>query len=342
LEQEKKNRHDERLGRISAEKKMAEVLFFVMCRYILFGSDPWQLHHHPQLLQERHPAGVGTLLPIGTIRSVFKDRRGAPRQGCLVPGALARLELSPGVQARDSLQGLGSFSHLWLIFVFHQNTNTATLLVCFRWHLSAAPLIPLPLQLFWYALLKHQETASQASAAGSIEQGLPAWCAATVPDHFPGVKWKIAPPRLGGKKVGVFATRSPHRPNPIGLTLASIVAIEEQPPCIVLSGVDLLDGTPVLDIKPYIPNYDSVPAGSTRIPDWIANQEASYEHVWFSEDCVASVEALTSELRVFANTHALYTSIQQVCCEEKNHSFLDRFFLWIILIRHYMHMTTEL
>ncbi len=142
--------------------------------------------------------------------------------------------------------------------------------------------------------------------------------------------------------MGVFATRSPHRPNPIGLTLASIVAIEEQPPCIVLSGVDLLDGTPVLDIKPYIPNYDSVPAGSTRIPDWIANQEASYEHVWFSEDCVASVEALTSELRVFANTHALYTSIQQVCCEEKNHSFLDRFFLWIILIRHYMHMTTEL
>jgi hypothetical protein len=145
LQQEKQNRHDERLGRINAEKKIAEVLCFCHMLKLL------PIHDHclfiqAQLLQERHPAGVGTLFPIGTIRSVFKDRRGAPRQGCLVPGALARLELSHGVQ-RDSLQGLGSFSHLWLIFVFHQNTNTATLLVCFGSHLLAAlPIFLLSLQ----------------------------------------------------------------------------------------------------------------------------------------------------------------------------------------------------
>uniref|UniRef100_A0A0A9XWA8 Nef-associated protein 1 n=2 Tax=Lygus hesperus TaxID=30085 RepID=A0A0A9XWA8_LYGHE len=65
---------------------------------------------------------------------------------------------------------------------------------------------------------------------------------------------KVSPPRLGGEKTGVFATRSPHRPCPIGLSLVQIDMVEG--PCIYFSGVDMLDGTPVLDIKPYIPQYD--------------------------------------------------------------------------------------
>ncbi|XP_063585587.1 tRNA (adenine(37)-N6)-methyltransferase-like [Penaeus indicus] len=67
-------------------------------------------------------------------------------------------------------------------------------------------------------------------------------------------KSKVAPPRLNGKRIGVFASRSPHRPNPIGLTLAHVEYIEGD--CIHLSGLDILDGTPVVDIKPYIPEYD--------------------------------------------------------------------------------------
>lgn len=67
-------------------------------------------------------------------------------------------------------------------------------------------------------------------------------------------KAKVKPPRLNGKKVGVFSTRSPYRPNPIGLTLAKLDKIEGS--TLHLSGIDLLDGTPVLDIKPYIPSYD--------------------------------------------------------------------------------------
>lgn len=70
------------------------------------------------------------------------------------------------------------------------------------------------------------------------------------------VKAKVRPPRLDGKKVGVFASRSPHRPSPIGLTLAHLDGIVGNK--LLLSGVDVLDGTPVLDIKPYIPDYDSV------------------------------------------------------------------------------------
>lgn len=59
---------------------------------------------------------------------------------------------------------------------------------------------------------------------------------------------------MKGQKVGLFSTRTPHRPNPIGLTLAKVVKVED---CkLYLQGLDLLDATPILDIKPYIPQYD--------------------------------------------------------------------------------------
>lgn len=72
----------------------------------------------------------------------------------------------------------------------------------------------------------------------------------------------VQPPRLGGKeKVGVFASRSPFRPNPIGLSVVEYISHEltNSSSCIKVRGVDLLDGTPVLDIKPYIPYADSLP-----------------------------------------------------------------------------------
>ena len=73
--------------------------------------------------------------------------------------------------------------------------------------------------------------------------------------------WKptVRPPRLGGNtRVGVFATRSPFRPNPIGLTSVRLEAIEHTSngTVLVVSGADLMDGTPILDIKPYIPFTD--------------------------------------------------------------------------------------
>ncbi|XP_071096940.1 tRNA (adenine(37)-N6)-methyltransferase-like [Haliotis cracherodii] len=67
-------------------------------------------------------------------------------------------------------------------------------------------------------------------------------------------KAKVKPPRLDGRRVGVFSTRSPYRPNAIGLTLAAVDKI--QGATIYLKGIDILDGTPILDIKPYIPDYD--------------------------------------------------------------------------------------
>ena len=67
----------------------------------------------------------------------------------------------------------------------------------------------------------------------------------------------VHPTRLKGKTVGVFASRSPHRPSPIGVSVAKLESIEGD--TLYLSGTDLVDGTPILDIKPYIPAYDAVP-----------------------------------------------------------------------------------
>ena len=73
----------------------------------------------------------------------------------------------------------------------------------------------------------------------------------------------VRPPRLGGNaRMGVFATRSPFRPNPIGLSCVRLVGIEKDPELghvLVVAGADLMDGTPILDIKPYLPYADSHP-----------------------------------------------------------------------------------
>lgn len=76
--------------------------------------------------------------------------------------------------------------------------------------------------------------------------------------------WKptVRPPRLGGnKRVGVFASRSMFRPNPIGLSVVELERVDTatEQPRLFLKGVDLLDGTPVLDIKPYLPYVDAIP-----------------------------------------------------------------------------------
>ena len=133
--------------------------------------------------------------PIGYIESCFKERFGTPRQSSLAPSAQATLRLRPELNLGQGLKGLEGFSHLWLIFVFHQNTNKT-------------------------------------------------------------VKTTVHPPRLQGEAIGVFATRAPHRPNPIGLSVVKIEKIADN--TIVLSGIDVIDGTPVLDIKPYLPDIDAI------------------------------------------------------------------------------------
>lgn len=83
-----------------------------------------------------------------------------------------------------------------------------------------------------------------------------------------GWKSTVKPPR-GGPKRGVLATRSPHRPNSIGLSAVELVKVEGR--TLHLRGVDLLDGTPVLDIKPYVPYADAFPLSKAG---WIDDLDA--------------------------------------------------------------------
>jgi len=86
--------------------------------------------------------------------------------------------------------------------------------------------------------------------------------------HFSGAvrsEWSptVRPPRLGGnRRMGVFATRSPFRPNSLGLSCVKLIGLEQTPDCgtvIHVAGADLMDGTPIFDIKPYIPYCDCQP-----------------------------------------------------------------------------------
>lgn len=87
-------------------------------------------------------------------------------------------------------------------------------------------------------------------------------------------KAKVAPPRLGGERCGIFSTRSPHRPCPIGLSLVEIDRIDGR--SIYFRGTDMVDMTPVLDIKPYIPRYDSPTRGYLTSKKYITFIKISY------------------------------------------------------------------
>lgn len=91
-------------------------------------------------------------------------------------------------------------------------------------------------------------------------------------------KPKVNPPRDPGRKIGVFATRSPHRPNPIGMSCVELVKIDGRR--LYLKNYDLLDGTPILDIKPYLSYCDAFPEASTG---WLPTEQEPEIEVIFSE-----------------------------------------------------------
>lgn len=75
-----------------------------------------------------------------------------------------------------------------------------------------------------------------------------------------GWRPKVRPPRGPRVRHGVFATRAPHRPAPVSLSALKLVSVDEDALELTVQGLDLLDGTPVLDVKPYVPYADAFPA----------------------------------------------------------------------------------
>lgn len=172
--------------------------------------------------------------PIGVIHSPFREKFGVPRQGGLVPAARGRLELYAPFDQEAALVGLEEFSHLWLIFVFHQ---------------------------------------TQAQ----------------------GWKPTVRPPRLGGNaRVGVFASRSPFRPNALGLSAVALHGVSRAAgkTCLHLGGLDLVDGTPVLDVKPYLAYADSLPEARSGFASRPPASELSVE---FTDAARAALESRRGE-----------------------------------------------
>lgn len=122
---------------------------------------------------------------------------------------------------------------------------------------------------------------------------------------------KITPPMLKEKK-GVLATRSPHRPNPIGVTLARVEKIDKKTRSVLLSACDLVHGTPVLDIKPYVPNYDAVEP--CRVPAWIVETINTRNQVIISEEARSSVmdRSLHAKLKLYKNQPELFLTGRHV------------------------------
>ena len=139
---------------------------------------------------------------IARIHSDFPTKFGIPRQSGLVDDLEALVVFEPEYRNPDALRGIEGFSHLWLIWQFHQAAR---------------------------------DTWSPT----------------------------VRPPRLGGNtRMGVFSTRSPFRPNAIGLSSVRLAAVErhaEFGTVLRVAGADLMDGTPILDIKPYLPYADCHP-----------------------------------------------------------------------------------
>jgi len=129
--------------------------------------------------------------------------------------------------------------------------------------------------------------------------------------------WKpmVRPPRLGGnKKVGVFASRSPFRPNPIGLSVVKLEGVKQRSHNgqanqwqLHFSGGDLLDGTPILDIKPYIPYADALPEACGGFAETAPDQST---HVEFSPELAATLQAAELKHAGFAEL------IQQVLSQQ--------------------------
>ncbi|MDO6566231.1 tRNA (N6-threonylcarbamoyladenosine(37)-N6)-methyltransferase TrmO [Alteromonas sp. 1_MG-2023] len=148
------------------------------------------------------------LCAIGHIQTPFKQKFAIPRQPNLAK-AKGQIVLAPDFDDPRVFKGLEVFSHVWLLFLFHENLDK-------------------------------------------------------------GWKPSVKAPRLGGNAtLGVFASRSTHRPNGIGMSAVKNLGSETVDGKLTLNveGVDLLDGTPIIDIKPYLPYADALPHASDSMAE---------------------------------------------------------------------------
>ena len=298
-------RASERAGRIRAETKLANANATAQ-------SQPQQQQQTtaaaPQQQQQHRTRHGGTHAQlvrfacdaIGTLQSCFKQRNGTPRQSLLVPTARARLVLASTID-RSALEGLADYSHCIVVFVFHANTN-------------------------FHKTRDEASSSSTAASSSDSNSSSSSSCCYTA-SLARSCKARVAPPRMHGATTGVFATRSPHHPVPVGLSIARIAAVDVARGTIDFGGLDLVDGTPVLDVRPYVP-HDAVPAADLRVPAWVAAPDACFAVAFapaadaqlralFPRAARASFYASPDELAAFVRD-ALARDIRSVCRQQSH------------------------
>jgi len=201
---------------------------------------------------------------IGIISSPYPQRAGCPRQGLLAMSSRSILTLHDSI-AKECLDDLEEYSHVWVIFQFHLN--------------------PIGKGKDKNAARNQKSNKHTSKSTGNDSQ-----CDGSSTKFTAS---KIKPPRAGGKKVGVLATRSPHRPNNIGISLAMVEEVTtmnvvgaknkiRKKTIVKLKGLDLVDGTPVYDLKPYLP-LDIVPKEMLKTPSWVSADDQLSAVEWSGE-----------------------------------------------------------
>ncbi len=165
---------------------------------------------------------------IAKIHNDFPTRFAVPRQSGLVE-TVSTIVFEKKYRLKEALRGLEGYSHIWLIWSFHDLKRD-------RWEPT------------------------------------------------------VRPPRLGGNtRMGVFATRSPYRPNPIGLSCVRLLGMSDEGELgtvLHVAGADLMDQTPILDIKPYLPYTDAHPEASSGFAGDVRDYAL---HVHFPDEMAAKV-----------------------------------------------------
>ena len=221
---------------------------------------------------------ITRMKPIAHIHTDLPQKFGIPRNSFLAPHLQGRIVFEPEYALNSAVAGIDSFSHLWLLWRFENGEpggGAADVTGDARTSAAGGSGAGAPdtaseetpdnrgdeSTILPHSTTNEQEAEGSAVAKKVIKNADDETPAAASPKP---ARWSptVRPPRLGGaERVGVFATRSPFRPNPIGLTCVKLDRVEltDAGPVIHVLGADLRDGTPIYDIKPYIPFADCHP-----------------------------------------------------------------------------------
>lgn len=241
----------EQKGRIRIEKVYVKAYLFQ--------------EYRQTILKEECESGSLPLKVIGHVESCYVDCQGTPRQPGLVPLSRGKIIIDPAISP-TAFEGLEEYSHIWVIFYFHLNSNTPTLKKC------------------------------------NNEKGF----------TFPA---KVKAPRLQGDKTGLFSTRSPHRPNPVGLSVVKLdkIYIKGNVKILYISNMDLVNESPIFDIKPYLPHLESISTSCT--PEWVVANTPK-RVVIFSEKSINDLKEVSGKMKFYENYDEAFAVINQVLASD--------------------------